>query len=127
MAVMSVRMDDSLKEEVEAFWRGLGEGPSTGLRRTVEEWWAMEHFPSIYFRNGVSGRRAVVRGGPDVWEVVSAAEDYGEDREGLYAHFEFTPREAIDEALEYAGRFPDRVREMIEQNRRVERAVAGYW
>lgn len=30
----------------------------------------LEHHPGIPFRDGASGRRAIVVGGPDVWEVV---------------------------------------------------------
>ncbi len=44
----------------------------------------MQEFPAIEFRDGVSGHRAGIRGGPDVWEVVRVARDYGSDREGFY-------------------------------------------
>lgn len=127
MATMTARVSDELKTRVEEFWDRLGVKPSPGLRHVIEEWWTMERYPRLAFRTGVAGRRAVVRGGPDVWEVVSAAEDYGDDRDGLYAHFEFTPREAIDEALEYAELFPEGVRRMIEENRRTESALVGHW
>ena len=51
----------------------------------------MEHYPAIAFRDGVSGRRAILRSGPDVWEVVMVARDYGDDRNAL--------REVIREAV----------------------------
>ena len=65
--------------DMEEFWRAHGEGPSSGLRRVAEEWWAMQRFPAIAFRDGVSGRRARLRGGPDVWEVVAVWRDYDPD------------------------------------------------
>lgn len=121
MATLTARLDDWLKEEIVEFWRAHGEGPSGGLRRVAEEWWAMKEFPAIEFRDGISGRRAVVRGGPDVWEVVAAARAYGDDREGLYEHFGgFVDREALEQALAYASRFPEQVGALIAENERIE-------
>jgi hypothetical protein len=126
MATMSTRVDEWLKQEIEGYWRAHGEGPSTGLRHVAEEWWAMQRFPGIAFRDGVAGRRAHLRDGPDVWEVVSAARDYGSDREGLEEHFSpFVPSESLEQALAYAERFPAAVEEMIERNLRVERMASG--
>jgi hypothetical protein len=126
MATMSARVDDWLKEQIEEFWRGHGEGPSAGLRRVAEEWWATQEFPAITFRDGVSGRRALIRGGPDVWEVVSVAQDYGEDVEGFHQHFApFVAPDALHQALAYAARFPDEVNRWIAMNRRLERLVRG--
>ncbi|MGH7475254.1 MAG: hypothetical protein ACRELD_03110 [Longimicrobiales bacterium] len=118
-------MDDWLKERLEAFWREHGERPSTGLRRVAEEWWAMQEFPAISFQDGVSGRRARLRGGPDVWEVVAVWRDYSGDREGFYEHFApYASRDVLDQALGYAERFGEEIETMIEQNQRLERLVA---
>ncbi len=125
MAIMSARVDDWLKERLEAFWREHGERPSTGLRRVAEEWWAMQEFPAISFQDGVSGRRARLRGGPDVWEVVAVWRDYSGDREGFYEHFApYASRDVLDQALGYAERFGEEIETMIEQNQRLERLVA---
>lgn len=126
MPTVSARLDDWLKESIEQFWRTHGEGPSTGLRHVVEEWWATQTYPAIAFRDGVSGRRAYLRDGPDVWEVVSVARAYGRDRTGFYEHFSpFTSPESLDQALAYADRFPEAVSAMIEKNQRMERVAAG--
>jgi hypothetical protein len=123
MPTMSARIDAWLKESIEEFWRAHGEGPSTGLRRVAEEWWAMQNFPDIIFVDGVSGRRARLRGGPDVWEIVSVRDEYGSDVEGFQEHFAFVRPEHLRQALAYAERFPAEVRAMIENNLRVERLV----
>lgn len=124
MPTMSARVDDWLKESLEEFWRAHGEGPSAGLRRVAEEWWAMQEFPTIFFYDGVSGRRARLRGGPDVWEIASVWNDYTPDREGFYDHFApYVSREMLDQALAYADRFADEIEGMIQQNRRVEQLV----
>jgi hypothetical protein len=121
MPTLTARLDEWLRDEIVRFWRRHGEGPSSAMRRVAEEWWAMQEFPEIAFRDGVSGRRAVLRSGPDVWEVVVVARDYGGDRDGFYEHFAPHVRpEALDQGLEYAGRFPKQVDRWIEENERIE-------
>ena len=125
MPTMSARIDDWLKQSLEEFWRAHGERPSTGLRRVAEEWWAMQHFPELMFHDGVSGRRARLRGGPDVWEVVSVWRDYDPDWAGFYDHFApHVDREALDQALAYAERFPEGIDQAIAQNERIEQLVS---
>lgn len=124
MPTMSARIEPWLKKSLEEFWRAHGERPSTGLRRVAEEWWAMQQWPAIAFRDGVSGRRAYVRSGPDVWEVVDVWREYDPDREAFHAHFGAdVPPEDLDQALAYAEKFPEDVDLMIRQNERVERMV----
>ena len=85
----------------------------------------MQNFPQIAFVDGVAGRRARLRRGPDVWEVISVRGDYGDDEEGFREHFAFVPPDALRQALEYARIFPQEIRSMVENNRRVERLVDG--
>lgn len=79
----------------------LGMTPSGGLRMLVDEWLAMADQGSIEFRDGAFGRRAAVRGGPEVWEIVVAASAYEDDRAGLEAHFGWLEPAKIEEALKY--------------------------
>jgi hypothetical protein len=124
VATMTARIEEWLREDVETFWQAHGEKPSAGLRRVIQEWWAAQHFPALSFRDGVSGRRAVLRDGPDVWEVAMVARDYGDDRDGFYAHFAgFVARDALDQALEYAERFPEEIAGLLAENARVERLL----
>lgn len=126
MATMTARIEDWLKEDVETFWEAHGEKPSPGLRRVIQEWWAIQQFPALTFRDGVSGRRAVLRDGPDVWEVAMVARDYGDDRERLHAHFPgVVDRDVLGQALAYAGRFPDEIAALLADNARVERLLGG--
>ena len=126
MATMTARIEDWLKADVEDFWEAHGEKPSPGLRRVIQEWWATQRFPEVTFRDGVSGRRAVLRNGPDVWEVAMVARGYHDDREAFHAHFSgFVERAALDQALAYADRFPDEISAMLNENARVERLLGG--
>lgn len=126
MATLTARVEDWLDEEVREFWKALGEGPSSGFRHVVEEWWTLQNLPALEFRDGVSGRRAGIRGGPDVWEVSMVAADYEGDPDALAAHFGGRmPAEALAQALAYAERFPAEVGRRVEENLRIERMLRG--
>jgi hypothetical protein len=68
------------KVEVERYWRIRGAERFAALARISSEWWAITHFSAIAFCDGVSGRRAVLRSGPDVWEIAIVARNYVGDR-----------------------------------------------
>lgn len=123
LSPITARFPEWLDEELKKLFASTGEGRSEGLRRIVEEWWAMEHFPEIEFRDGVSGRRASVRGGPDVWEIIMVARDYGDDRAGLQEHFDGLAPERLEQALAYAERFSEQIQQKIEENERVGRML----
>lgn len=120
---VTTRLPEWLDQELGGIFSDSGEGRSEGLRRIAEEWWVLQNFPAIEFRNGVTGRRASVRGGPDVWEIVMVQRDYGDDREGLYEHFSWVPREDLDQALAYAERFAGVINARIDENERVGRQL----
>jgi hypothetical protein len=148
---ITTRLHPKLKAALEGFWRDRGETPSAGLRHVAEEWWTLQHLPRLHFRDGVSGRRASLRQGPDVWELVMVARDYGfdptdladdpwtvESTSGPEWHF-YVPQEITDrlnahfggavhhedmrQGLLYAGFFPKTVSREIEANARAARAL----
>jgi hypothetical protein len=121
---ITTRLADWLDEELKEIFRAAGEGRSEGLRRVVEEWWTLQNFPHLEFRDGPWGRRAALRGGPEVWEVVSAAREYEADRAGLAEHFAWLEPAALEESLAYAARFPDAVQALIAENDRIARRLA---
>ena len=49
------------------------------LRRYAEEGARRDEHPLITFRDGPTGRRAGLVGGPDVWEVVMWLEDLADE------------------------------------------------
>ncbi|CAN5325477.1 hypothetical protein BH23GEM2_BH23GEM2_20300 [soil metagenome] len=124
MATITARVDDSLREKIEDFWREHGIGPSSGLKRMAEEWWAMQTYPAIEFADGPAGRRARLRRGPDVWEVVMVARDHGDDRRGLREHFASVAAADLDQALAYAAEFPGDVEQMLRENERIAAFLA---
>lgn len=121
---LSVKLRPWLEEELRNEFEERGESISEGLRRLLEEWWAVRNLPAIEFRDGVGGRRAAVRNGPEVWEIVSVYRDYAGDVDALHEHFSWLDEEALDAVLEYYDRFPEAIDMLIQENERTARFLA---
>src|SRR5436190_1142520 len=100
--------------------RATGESRSQLAQRYIEEGLRMERHPGIFFQDGPTGRRAVLRGGPDVWEVMSTVLQAQGDRDEVIA----TSMEwlglsefAIQTAMNYYTEFQDEIDDRIERNR----------
>lgn len=102
----------------------------------LDEGLKTRRFPGVVYRDGPTGRRAAVVGGPDIWELIAAlkgAAGKGEarlrrvaaDRGVALAHvrsaLEFYaayPRE-IDERMAASERTATRIRRLVERRERV--------
>jgi hypothetical protein len=84
--------------------------------RYIDEGMRLDRHPGIAFRDGPAGRRAVVIGGPDVWEIIAAARSAPErgDRlvEALAARLGVVP-EKIRVAVRYYAEYPEEVDRFI--------------
>ena len=69
-AMISIRMPDEVREQLEATAKARGETRSALMQRYIEEGLRTDRHPGIVFRSGPAGRRPGLAGGPDVWEVV---------------------------------------------------------
>jgi hypothetical protein len=81
-------------------------------QRYIDEGMRLDRHPGIVFRDGPAGRRPVVVGGPDVWEVIAAAHSASERGERLIealAERMGTPAEKIRVAVRYYAEYPDEV------------------
>ncbi len=90
-------------------------------QRYISEGMRLDRHPGIFFRDGPAGRRAVVIGGPDVWEVIAAARSAPERGEELVrglAERIGTPVEKIRSAIRYYSEFPEEVDRFIAANER---------
>ncbi len=124
MPTITARLEEWLDREIRRFWDERGEGPSTGLRRVAREWWTLQNLPHLHFRDGPDGRRAGIRGGPDVWEVALLVRDYGRDVSAIHDHLGGRlPAEAIEDALTYLERFSEEIDEQVTRNDRLERLL----
>ena len=116
---VSVRLDDRLAERLRLRARAAGESLSDRLRRYAEEGARRDDHPMITFRDGPTGRRAGLIGGPDVWEVAMWIDDLGSanDPAAELAADGVVPRAQIDAALAYRATYPDEIQARIELHR----------
>jgi len=96
----------------------------TALVATVlDEGLKTGHFPGIVYRDGPTGRRAGLAGGPDVWEIVrdlKHAPGPGEQRVGALAQQIGLPAQRIRLALDFYAAFPEEIEDRIAADERAE-------
>jgi len=91
--------------------------PKTALAdRYVEEGLAMDTYPGIVFRDGPSGRRPAVLGGPDVWKVIQTFMAEDRDTRATSENLNVRPG-LIEAALAYYADNREEIDEWIETNR----------
>jgi hypothetical protein len=124
---VSVRLEDGLAQRLRLRARAAGETLSDRLRRYAEEGVRRDEHPLITFRDGPTGRRAGLVGGPDVWEVVMWVEELaGEmDPVAVMAEESTLSRAQIDAALRYRGAYPDEVDARIDLHRQETAAASN--
>lgn len=117
---VSVRLDEGLAERLRLRARAAGESLSDRLRRYAEEGARRDEHPLITFRDGPTGRRAGLVGGPDVWEVAMWLDDLADESDPPAALAEdgVVSRPQIDAALRYRAAYPDEIDARIELHRR---------
>lgn len=115
---LCTRIPPALEAALERRFAALDWSPSEGLRNLVREWLAADRFPGLEFRDTTFGRRAAVRGGPEVWEVAVVAGERGVDAR-VREHFSWVDAKALDDAVAYAEAFPEEIGRIIERNRRL--------
>jgi hypothetical protein len=117
---------DALRERSEQ----SGEPIVRLAQRYIDEGMRLDRHPGIVFRDGPAGRRAVVVGGPDVWEVIAAARsapERGEHVIDALADRIGVPQEKIRIAIRYYGEHPEEIDRFValveEEAERLERAL----
>ena len=96
---------------------------------------SMEEHPGVLFRDGPSGRRAVLIGGPDVWEVVrvvqsARAAEPDLDAEAVVRLAVETiglPPSKVRGALDYRAAYPDEIEQQIRDAEEAERVAEELW
>ena len=116
---VSVRLDDRLAERLRLRARAAGETLSDRLRRYADEGARRDEHPMITFRDGPTGRRAGLMGGPDVWEVAMWIDDLGPVRDPAaeLATDGVVSRPQIDSVLAYRAAYADELQARIDLHR----------
>ena len=92
----------------------------------LDEGLKTRRFPGIVFRDGPTGRRAAVSGGPDVWEIVRAirlADGEGEGRVRQVAVDTGIAIGLLHLAVDYASAYPEEIDARIDSNERAAERV----
>ena len=123
---VSVRLEDGLAQRLRLRARAAGETLSDRLRRYADEGVRRDEHPLVTFRDGPTGRRAGIVGGPDVWEIVMWVEDLAaeEDPVAVLVEESALARAQVDAALRYRAMYPGEVDARIELHRQ-ETAAAS--
>jgi hypothetical protein len=99
--------------------RGSGEPIARLAERYIEEGLRADRHPDVFFRQGPAGRRAVVVGGPDVWEIVTAARSAPERGEALVpalAERLGIAASKVRAAIRYYAEYPEEIDAWIAAN-----------
>lgn len=89
-----------------------GEPMARLAQRYIEEGLRIERHPAIFFRTGPAGRRAVVVGGADVWEIITAVRGASEKGDALFdaiAERTGARAEHVRSAVRYYSEYPDEI------------------
>jgi hypothetical protein len=119
-------MNASLVDRLERRGARAGLNKSRLAERYIDEGLRMEDHPGIAFRDGPTGRRAGLAGGPDIWEVVAAIRAsglLGEDALAAAAEWGTLSLTQVRAAVRYYAEYPQEIDERIARN--VEEADAA--
>jgi hypothetical protein len=108
----SFRLSDDLMERLDAEALAAGTSVTALVATVLDEGLKTRRFPGVVYREGPTGRRAGLVGGPDVWEVVRAvrgATGRGEQRVQRVAQERGLPVEVVRLAVDFYAAFPTEV------------------
>ena len=118
----SARWDPGVVERLDRRSAAVGTNKSRLAERYVDEGTRMDEHPGIVFRNGPTGRRAALAGGPDIWELIAALK--GGKAKGekavvevakLLGLTELQVRTAVRYYSDYSAEVDERVRRNLEE------------
>jgi hypothetical protein len=132
----AVRFEPGVLDRLRRYVRAHpGLSASAVTSRFVDEALRMEEHPGVLFRDGRTGRRAVLVGGPDVWEVIRVVQSARRAEPGLDAQAVVRlatetlgqPLGRVRSALTYYAAYPDEVDQQIHDAEEAERAAEELW
>lgn len=128
---VSVRFrEERVAERLRAEARVRSASASALAEELIDEGLRMRRHPLVGFRDGPAGRRAMLIGGPDVWEVIGAligGDVVPEQRIERAAELLALRRELVDAALAYYSEFTEEIDGELEDNRRAAEKAERLW
>jgi len=131
MPVVSVRISDpALHDRLKRVASGRQVAVSSLAEQLIDEGLRMTAHPAIVFRDGPTGRRAALAGGPEVVDVIGAIVGGDvpiQERKARAAELLAIPLAMVDAALAYYAEFTDDVdRALMERAEQAEREEARW-
>lgn len=132
----SIRFEEVVNARLSSYVaRHPGLSGSSAANRFVDEALRMDEHPGVLFRDGRTGRRAVLAGGPDAREVIRAvksarAAEPKLDAAGIVALVETNtgvPTRLIDTAIRYWSSYPAEIDAWITDVDALEAETFSAW
>ncbi len=131
MPVVSIRFsDEPLHRRLKASANRHDVGVSTLAERLIDEGLRMEAHPMVVFRDGPSGRRPVLVGGPEVADVIRAivgGDVAAAERRSRAAELLGTSEALVDAAFAYYADYTDEVDGLIGERVRMADEAEALW
>lgn len=131
MPVVSIRFsDEPLHRRLKASAVRHDVGVSTLAERLIDEGLRMEAHPMVVFRDGPSGRRPVLVGGPEVADVIGAmvgGDVAVAERRSRAGNLLGVPDVLVDAALAYYADYTDEIDELIARRARLADEAEASW
>ena len=115
-APISVRLGRATEERVRQIAQLEHRSYADTVRLLTEEAIKGRDFPDVLFTDGPTGRRATLRRGPDVWEIIEPYIVAGRDIAALRESFPHLGEGALQTALRYYERYPAEIDARITLN-----------
>ena len=122
----SFRLPEELLDRLEQEAAVAGVSVTALVTSLLDEGLRARRFPGVVYRDGPTGRRAGLLGGPDVWEIVRdlrLATGKGERKVQRLAETVGLPPERIRLAVNFYAAYPDEIDERIELDERMATRV----
>lgn len=117
MPVVSIRFsDEPVHRRLKASARRLDMGVSTLAERLIDEGLRMDAHPMVVFRDGPTGRRPVLVGGPEVADVIGAivgGDVAVAERRSRAAALLGVPDVLVDAAMAYYADYTDEIDRLL--------------
>jgi len=126
----SIRMSARTHARLDERARTRSESKARTAERLIDEGLRMEDHPGITFRDGPTGRRAALAGGPDVWEVIETLQGtglVGEEAVAATAGWGSLTPAQVRVAVRYYGEYRDEIDERIALNRQEAERQRASW
>ncbi|PZS17670.1 MAG: CopG family transcriptional regulator [Acidimicrobiales bacterium] len=128
---ISIRFrDDRIVDRLKAEAGARGHSTSAMAEELIDEGLRVRRHPLVTFRDGPSGRRAALVGGPDVWEAISGVvggDVPGSERVERAIELFCFRREQVQAALAYYAEFTEEIDAQVTTNLAVADEAEDLW